>query len=256
MPSFVWDREPSEAYQEPYEYDGQEQFAREAQAVVDRLKSIYEIQNHSFKLTNQSAERATWMLQVDALSALSDAIELIGEKRFRVASRLFRDVVETLDASYYFSLAGKAATGNLMKWYRNEVISHRVFRDFVRRHHGPKQAEDLRSLYADLSKYTHRTFRALGMSYLLGRGDTAVYDGFRGKGSLDVLPHVVSFSYAILAGLIKRFVRFAVDTGQVSADEVTELWKTCLEKDSVPRRFGFGPGQLMRGPTIPLGDDN
>ena len=27
MPSFVWDREPSEAYAEPYEYDGQAQFA-------------------------------------------------------------------------------------------------------------------------------------------------------------------------------------------------------------------------------------
>ncbi len=252
MPSFIWDREPSEAYDEPYEYGAQEQFAREAEAVVLRLKSIYELQNHSFSRSDQTAQRAVWMLQVDALSALSDAIDLVGEKRFRVASRLFRDVVETLDTSYYFSLAGDTASHNLKKWYQNEVISHRVSRDFVKQHHGSERAEHLRSVYTDLSKYTHRTFRALSMSYILGRGDTAVYDGFYGKDGRLVLPHVVSFSYAILAGLIKRFVRFAVDTEQVSAQDEIDLWATCLEKDTVERRFGVGPGQHRRGPSISL----
>jgi hypothetical protein len=254
MPSFVWERDPAEAYREPYEYGAQEQFAREAAAVVTRLKAVYEPHNHSFKLDDRSARHAVWMLQVDALSALSDAIDLLAEKRFRVASRLFRDVVETLDASYYFALAGDAATPNLKKWYENEVISHRVFRDFVKRHHGPEQAEHLRNLYSDLSKYTHRTFRALSMSYLLGRDDTAVYDGFRSKESFYVLPHVISFAYAVLAGLVKRFVRFAMDTGQISQEEEAEIWETCLEKDSVARRFGLGPGQIMRGPPIPLDD--
>lgn len=255
MPSFVWDREPSEAYGEPYEYGAQEQFARESKAVVQQLKSIYELQNHSFKVTDQTPQRAVWMLQVDALSALSDAIELVGEKRFRVASRLFRDIVETLDASYYFALAGDAAEINIKKWYQNEVISHRIFRDFVRQHHSPEKAENLRGLYTDLSKYTHRTFRTLGMSYILGRGDTAIYDGFRNNDNFNVLPHVLSFSYAILAGLIKRFVRYAVDTKQISTNEEIALWAASLEKESVPRRFGFGPVQVMRGPDILLDED-
>ena len=254
MSSFVWEREPAEAYSEPYEYGGQEQFAREAASVVAHLKSIYELQNKSFKIGDQSMRHAVWMLQVDALSALSDTIDLLAEKRFRVASRLFRDVVETLDASYYFALAGEAGAKNLAKWYANEVISHRVFRDFVKHHHSPERAEHLRSLYSDLSKYTHRTFRALSMSYLRGRDNTAVYDGFRDKESLYVLPHVISFAYAVLAGLIKRFVRFARDTGQVSAAEEKEVWETCLEKETVARRFGSGPGQMMRGPPMPLND--
>lgn len=252
MPSFVWERDPAEAYSEPYEYGGQEQFAREAASVVARLKSIYESHNHSFKINDQSTRHAVWMLQVDALSALSDTIDLLAEKRFRVASRLFRDVVETLDASYYFALAGDAGTANLRKWYANEVISHRVFRDFVKRHHGPERAEHLRSLYSDLSKYTHRTFRALSMSYLHGRDNTAVYDGFGSKESFYVLPHVISFAYTVLAGLVKRFVRFATDTGQISAAEEKELWETSLEKESVARRFGFGPRQMMRGPPMQL----
>lgn len=169
MPSFVWEREPAEAYHEPYEYGAQEQFVREATAAIIQLKLIYDADGHSFERDDQSTRRAVWMLQVDALSALSDTVDLLAEKRFRVASRLFRDVVETLDASYYFALAGEATTANLTKWYANEVISHRVFRDFVKRHHDHERAEHLRRLYSDLSKYTHRTFHALSMGYLLGR---------------------------------------------------------------------------------------
>ena len=254
MPSFVWSRDPSEAFREPYEYGGQEQFAREAAAVVGYLKERYAAQKSEFPLLDTSTHRAVWMLQVDALSALSDALELLEEKRFRVVSRLFRDVVETLDASYYFALGGNASLKNLAKWYQNEVISHRVFREFVQKHHGSEQAESLRALYTDLSKYTHRTFRALSMSYLLGHNETAIYDGFRPKERMYVLPHVVSFAYAMLAGLIKRFVQFSVDTGQLSKEHELALWEKCLEVETVSRRFGFGPGQVMRGPEMPLNE--
>lgn len=68
------------------------------------------------------------------------------------------------------------------------------------------------------------------------------------------MPHAISFAYAVLAGLLKRFVRFAVDTEQVSKAQEATLWETCLEEESVERRFGFGPGQLMSGPLIPLDD--
>ncbi|MBP6902659.1 MAG: hypothetical protein KBC73_21385 [Burkholderiaceae bacterium] len=206
MPSFVWSRDPSEAFREPYEYGGQEQFAREAVAVITHLTKHYDTADSRFPISDASRRRAVWMLQVDALSALSDAVELLEEKRFRVVSRLFRDVVETLDASFY----------------------------------------------SDLSKYAHRTFRALSMSYLLGRGETAIYDGFKPKASFHVLPHVISFAYAMLAGLIKRFVRFAVDTGQLTAAAEAALWEACLEPETAPRRFGVGPGQLMCGPEMPI----
>lgn len=251
MASFVWSRDPAEAFQEPYEYAGQEQFAREASSVLSRLKERYG-SVPAFPLTDRSSGRAVWMLQADALSALSDALEVLAEKRFRLASRLFRDVVETLDASYYFARGGSAASRDLEKWYEDEVISHRVFREFVRDAHGRGEADELRALYVDLSKYTHRTFRALTMSYLLGLEGTAVYDGFRANERTYVLPHVVSFAYAMLARLIKRFVRFSLDTGQITKQDEAELWSSCLEADEIPRRFGYGPGQRMRGPPMPL----
>lgn len=252
MPSFVWDREPSEAYSEPYEYGGQEQFAREAAAVLQELKKHYAQHDRVFVRDEESARKAVWMLQVDALGALTDSLELINDKRHRLASRLFRDVVETMDASFYFFHGGVKAHANLAKWYKNEVISHRVFRDFIKLHHGDEQFERLRAVYSDFSKYTHRTYRALLMSYILAAEEKIAYDGFRRIDTGYVLPHVVSFSYAVIAMLIKRFVEFATATEQLSVAQAKELWAKCLEPETVPRRFGSGPGQLMRGPPIEI----
>ncbi|WP_416305472.1 hypothetical protein [Neptunicella sp. SCSIO 80796] len=252
MTSFVWEREPSEAYAEPYEYGGQDQFAREAQAVLEELKTHYSKLNHTFSREDQSIEKAVWLLQVDSLSALSEGLVLIGEKRHRLVSRLFRDVIETLDASLYFSQAGTQAQSKLEKWYKNEVIPHRVFREFIKMHQGEDKLERLRSVYSDFSKYTHRTYRALLMSYMLGKDDNLAYDGFRLYDTGYALPQVISFSYAVLGMLIKRFVEFSIITDQITVDEAKEIWKNCLESETVPRRFGAGPGQLMRGPPIKI----
>lgn len=252
MPSFVWDREPSEAYSEPYEYGGQEQFAREATAVLQELKTYYAQFDRVFVRDEETAQKAVWMLQVDALGALTDSLELTNDKRHRLAARLFRDVVETMDTSFYFFHGGVKAKAHLAKWYKNEVIPHRVFREFIKLNHGDEQFEHLRSAYSDFSKYTHRTYRALLMSYILASEEKIAYDGFRQIDTDYVLPHVVSFSFAVIAMLIKRFVEFATATEQLSAAQAKELWTKCLEPETVPRRFGSGPGQIMRGPPIEI----
>jgi len=115
MPSFVWDRETDEAYLEPYEYGGQDQFSREAKQVLKHLKEHYSKRNQTFTSTGKSAEKAVWLLQVDGLEALSDALLMTDEKKHRIASRLFRDAVETVDMSAYFYLGGKEAERDLDK---------------------------------------------------------------------------------------------------------------------------------------------
>lgn len=249
MPSFVWDRDPSEAYSEPYEYDGQAQFVREACVLLQELKAHYSKSDRVFSRDDRTVEKAVWMLQVDALDALLDCLDLTNCKRHRLAARLLRDVVETTDASLYFYLGGTKAEENLAKWYENEVISHQIFRAFIKSRHGNEQFERLRSTYKGLSKYTHRTYRALLASYVLAVDEKIVYDGFRQTDTL-VLPHVLSFSYAVIAMLIKRFVDFAVATEQLSDAQAKALWVRCLEPETVPRRFGSGPGQLRRGPIV------
>lgn len=252
MPSFVWNREPAEAYQEPYEYGGQEQFSREARAVLQELRAIYKLRDRAYTRDDRSPDKAIWMLQVDALEALTDALRLIDEKRHRLASRLFRDAMETMDCSFYFSYESENRGHNLVKWYLDEVLPHRVVRNFFRKEKGDSHFDSLRSLYGELSRYTHRSYRALLMSYILAANDAIAYDGFRLTETGTVTPHVIAFQYALLAMLIKRFLEISVASRQITAPAAEEIWSKCLEDETVPRRFGFGPGQLMRGPPIPI----
>lgn len=251
MPSLVWDRRADEAYSEPYEYGAQEQFTREAKRVLKLLKEHYSKRNQTFNRNDRSVEKAVWLLQVDGLEALTDALEMTDEKKHRIASRLFRDAVETVDMSVYFLLGGNDAKKDLNKWYENEVIPHRRFREHIKRNHSNVEAENLSSLYGDLSKYTHRTYRAITTSYILGRDDLLVYDGFRESDTL-VLPHIISFCYALTAALIKRFVNIAERTKQIERAAINRMWRESLEEETVPRRFGTGPGQVFRGPPTKL----
>jgi hypothetical protein len=249
MPSFVWDRSTEDAWNEPYEYEGQEQFHREACKVLSSIKSHYAEKDMCFDRDEQSLDKAIWLIQIDALEALVDALKLTEEKRHRIASRLFRDAVETMDISAYFYLAGDSAKKDLGKWYDNEVIPHRVFREFIKKFECQDKAKNLSSLYSDLSKYTHRTHSAITKSYLLGRNNKIAYDGFSESG-FRVLPHVISLSYAIIAALIKRFITIAEDTQQIDSAKILAIWSASLEEETVPRRFGPGPGQLLRSAPI------
>ena len=251
MPSFVWDRDTGDAWDEPYEYDGQAQFNREAKNVLSSLKEHYSKKDMSFGRDEESLEKAVWLIQVDALEALIDALNLTEEKKHRIAARLFRDTVETMDLSAYFFLSGEKGSPHLRKWYKNQVIPHRIFREFIREYECKDKAKKLGGLYSDLSKYTHRTYNVLTKSYILARDNKISYDGFS-DGDFRVLPHVISFSYAAIAALIKRFVDVAVSTQELQKTEAEEMWGECLEKETVPRRFGTMPGQILRGAPMKI----
>jgi hypothetical protein len=153
--------------------------------------------------------------------------------------------------SVYFSLGGEKAKKDLDGWYENDVIPHRRFREFIKNANGKETADNLSSLYSDLSKYTHRTYKAISLSYILGRNNLLVYDGF-GESDILVLPHVISFSYALIAALIKRFISIAERTKQIDQPTIDQIWEQSLEKETVPRRFGTGPCQIMRGPPMEI----
>lgn len=245
MASFIWHRDIEEAWDEPYEYDGQKQFHREAKNVLLAIKTHFADKDMRFDRDEISFEKAIWLLQVDALEALIDALHLIEEKKHRIASRLFRDAVETMDISYYFHLAGNNAKNHLDKWYKNGVISHSIFRNYIKKFECEKRAIELCEEYNVLSKYTHRTHGAIIKSYLLGRNNKIAYDGFANS-NYKVLPQVISLSYAIIAKLINRFIEILVCTLQIDSNSIQSILDSAFELVEVPRRFGTGDGQLRR----------
>ena len=70
MPSFIWQRDPQEAMDNPYEYPAQEQFSKEAGKILARFFEELSNNDLQFKVDDKSVKKAIWMLYNDALSGL------------------------------------------------------------------------------------------------------------------------------------------------------------------------------------------
>lgn len=126
MASIVWGRHPQEAYDNPYEYDAQDQFVREAKELLTQLQLKLDRFTMAFHRDDQTLEKATWMLALDLIDALLESVQLFEEKRHRIAFRLFRDVVETMDLLRVLHSNKPLAMKALHLWYEDETESPRV----------------------------------------------------------------------------------------------------------------------------------
>lgn len=238
MPSIVWGRHPQEAYEEPYEYGAQDQFVREATAFLKRMNVALNRKTLKYHRDDKSLEKATWMLAHDLVDALMEGVLLVQEKRHRVAARVFRDCVETIDLLTVLHAGGPKAKSTLDAWYENRSIPHRDCRAHLEAVEGAEAAQSRRAYYDELSKFTHRTYRALNESYSLGRGDYLVHDSYS-KERMLVLPQVIAAYMAVLADLILQAA--AVLRKAIPQEEIGEAWSEVLESHTVPRRFAPGP---------------
>ncbi|TLD43700.1 MAG: hypothetical protein FAZ92_04019 [Accumulibacter sp.] len=237
MASIVWGRHPQEAYDNPYEYEAQEQFLREATALLDDLNIRLDRHTMEFHKNDVSLAKATWMLALDLVDSLLECAKLLGEKRHRAAARLFRDSVETIDLLRVLNSNTPRSAKALEQWYRNESIPHRESRKYLEETEGPEAAKRRRDFYDELSKFTHRTYRALADSYSLGQGDMMVHDSH--SMSVLVLPQTIAAYLAVLADLIQQAAGCLSEVGALPEQEVTYAWLTSLETHTVPRRFAM-----------------
>lgn len=235
MPSIVWNRDPQEAYENPYEYGAQEQFLREALALLADLNvrlSDYTLQYHRDEKT---LAKATWMLSIDLIDALTECAHLLKLKRHRVAARLFRDCVETIDFLKVLHSGTPASTDVLAKWYSNTSPTHRESRHYIKQTKGAAVHDQRNLFYQQLSKFTHRSYRALLDSYSLGRNDMLVHDSY----SMGLLasPQAIASYLAVLAALIFEAVNSLGETQILSLDNLNLAIQSSFEVDIVPRRF-------------------
>lgn len=236
MASFIWNRDPIEAYENPYEYEAQDQFAREADMLLDLIFTNLMERSGKYGRDDCSAEKAVWMLSVDALETLKDCLQLLREKRHRVASRLFRDALEAIELASFFSTDDARVPRYLKCWYEDEVVPNRHFRDYLKRSVSIEEFERAKRYYSMLSKLNHRTYRSLAYSYVLGKGNRLIYEGeFRRPAS--PAPHPVSMFYALLANLIKYFMERLVACDVVSPEKAGEYWASAFEEKPVQRKF-------------------
>lgn len=235
MTSFIWERDPQEAYQNPYEYEAQDQFYREASELLRLLFVHMTKKSGTYIRDDQTAEKAIWMLSLDSLESLMDCLDLLRDKKHRIAGRLFRDAVETMDIASYFNSNDVKKDKHLKDWYNDKVIQNRIYRDYIKEN-DEQEWEILKKYYAQLSKINHRTYRSLAYSYSLGSNKRMIYEG-RYENGLMVPPHVIAMYYALLGGLIIHFITRLIDCRLISSEEADEFWDQALEEEVVERRF-------------------
>lgn len=235
MPSIVWGRSPQEAYDNPYEYAAQDQFVREASKLLDDLNVRLDRFTMHFHRNDRSLEKAMWMLSLDLVDSLKESVELLKEKRHRVAFRLFRDAVETMDLLRVLRAGNERSKRALRLWYEDRSIPHSESRKYIEEADGPNVALQRREYYDQLSKFTHRTYRALLKSFSLGRGEMLIHDSH--SLPLLVLPQTIASGLAVLANLIVQAIECMVHGGPLGPEEIQLAWKGALETHTVPRRF-------------------
>jgi hypothetical protein len=244
MPSEVWGRDPQEAFEEPYEYAVQDQFVREATRLFQFLYQLLNSDKYQFTILERSRKKAIWMLSMDALDSQRDSLDALKCKKHRVAAKLFRDIIESLDLAALFDSGIAKRRGLVEKWYSNGIIPHREYRNYIEKSEGKKRAEELRVHYCSLSNFTHRSYRAILDGYSKGRGERLVHDGtagLHGKSeeslTLLVLPQVISTHYAVLANLTTIYADQIQKRRLVKREEIAKAFADSLESETIPRRF-------------------
>ncbi|WP_216612389.1 hypothetical protein [Vibrio sp. RE86] len=236
MASFVWGRDPQEAYRNPYEWDANKQFSIEARAILDRFFAVLMNKDICFEKSETSFNKAEWMLLTDATDSLIEALENLDKSKHRITSRLFRDVVENLDLLTYFRAETHQSQKDLRKWFKGEFIPHRVSREHLRETDGESARKQRAKYYQELSAFTHRTYKALCDSYTLGQGNKLVYDT-DAVSRMMVPPQTLSAYYCVLSDLIIHLSNSLQQSELITKEQLASYWLAVVETDSVPRRF-------------------
>lgn len=238
--NFIWTRDPKEAYSNPYEYEAEEQFSRESYNLLVGLKEKLELFNRTFHRDDRSLEKATWMLLIDAIDSLLECHNFLLNKKHKVAGRLFRDAIEVIDLSSLFMSKTEKSKKLLEKWYNDEIIPNRDYRNYIENQKGKEDAEKYRKYYSQISKFNHRSYRTLAYGYLKNRNGNLVYDGFTtdlNNSHLRVFPGIISMQYVLLANCILILLTAIEKSKLISKTDIDDIWTKSIEKIPLQRKF-------------------
>ncbi|MDM1046540.1 hypothetical protein HX004_17020 [Myroides sp. 1354] len=229
MASIIWNRDPQEALNNPYEYNAQEQFQREAISISEKIGN--RLDEFVYNLEDRTLEKAIWMLQNDALFAFKDSVILLEQKNHRIVGRLLRDILESLHLIEFLSSESDKAINSLAKWYNDDLIMHREFREYVKKRDGEFISEKHKNTHRVLSKFTHRSYKTLLYSYILGNENKIYYDEkWRLVPSIAMYYALLGYFGGLIIDNLKRY-------GNLNEEEVSKYWNESMEEFQIPRGY-------------------
>lgn len=185
-----------------------------------------------------------WLLAMDALDSLRESLAALERREHRITGKLFRDVIESMDLAAYVSEPSHQNKDALARWYRNEYVAHREYRDRFRQLHGEPAAKALATHYHRLSRFTHRSYSAILEGYTLGSESRLVHDrtdetlSERNVSNLMLVPpQTIAAYHAALAAFIIEYAESLIVLGLVESEDIRSAFDSSLETDTVPRRF-------------------
>jgi hypothetical protein len=205
LKSRIWSSDPQTEFANPYFYSEQDLFLEEAESILADLLEVLQENNMNFTIDDRSSEKAIWMLHIDVLEALRQTTALLREKRHSIASRLFRDVLETIDLAAYFATGTDKSGEDLVKWYEDEVIPHRRSRSSLGQRWGATAENTRREQYQNWSRFTHRSYWAVKQSFGKGHEERIWHDSILSLHGA-CIPQVVASYLPILGDLIVLFI--------------------------------------------------
>jgi len=202
MKSEIWKNESSrKGFSTGYEQKEIEIFDVECEAFLREVIRQSAFLNDSFKDEDESLHKANWLILNEITSSLYDCHQNIIVGNIRIASRIFRDVLENMHILELINNSNKPKY--LKNWYKNEVISHREYRDWIKTEKTEELSELTRDVYRLYSKYAHRTYKSILESYSKDNNQSLRFHNRLNRKETDDL-RLVSIYYTHLSYFVRN----------------------------------------------------
>jgi len=235
MKNFIWDRNPQEAMDNPYEYEAQEQFRNEAEKLIKDLRK-YLISEFSFKLNEKSSDKAIFMLTINSLDSAYEIVQSLKNQSHRVTAHLLRTIDESIDLGVFFNSKTEKSERKVEKWFNNEIIPHREYRDYIKQVQGIDKFEKERGNYMEISKFSHNSYKTLLYSYIKRSDETMVHGSMYESGIL--IPIKTIAMYHAISGFYFQKIAFKiVEFKLIELDKMLKIMVDSQEENAVERKF-------------------
>ncbi|GGW24300.1 hypothetical protein [Arenibacter certesii] len=235
MKNFIWNRDPQEAMDNPYEYEAQEQFRNESEKLVKALRKLI-ISKFSFKLNEKSTEKAIFMLTINALDSAFEIVQSLNNQSHRVTAHLLRTIDESIDLGVFFNSKSEKSERKVEKWFNDEIISHSDYRDYIKQKEGEEKFELERNNYRKISKFSHNSYKTLLYSYIK-RSDEAIVHGSLYESGILIPVQTIAMYHAISGFYFQKIAFKMVEFKLIELEEMLNIMLDSQEENTIGRKF-------------------
>lgn len=162
MKSEIWDKDSIKAFTTGYSVEELIFFDKECEEFLTVVINLSRTLNDKFDYKSRELKKANWLILNDISCSLFDCLSELKKGNIRISGRVFRDVLENM---HLLELLNKSDDGTLLeKWFDNEFIPHRTYRDWLKKK-DEKLATLTRNIYQLYSQFSHRNFKPISESY-------------------------------------------------------------------------------------------